>query len=88
MSKTIDIIKEKRKVSQEVKDKIKSFNHIRKSILKCLETEQKTIPQIAAEINMPSEIVTFNLMTLIRYGYIVAGDIDDMDEYYFYNLKK
>ncbi len=88
MSKTIDIIKEKRKVSQEVKDKIKSFNNIRKSILKSLESEQKTIPQIAAEINMPLEIVTYNLMTLIRYGYVVAGDIDDMDEYYFYNLKK
>jgi predicted transcriptional regulator len=88
MSKTVDVIKQKRVVSQDVKDKIKSFNSIKKDILKCLENEQKTIPQISKETNIPTETITYNLMTMLRYGYVVAGEVDDMDEYYFYNLKK
>ncbi|MBN2215613.1 MAG: hypothetical protein JW723_15385 [Bacteroidales bacterium] len=88
MGKTVDIIKEKRVVSQEVKDKIKSFNKIKKEILKCLEAGQKTIPQISAELNLPAETVTYNLMTLLKYNQIAVGEIDDMDEYYYYNLKQ
>jgi len=88
MSKTIDIIKKDRVVSRDVKDKIKSFNNIKREILKSLKTGQKTIPQISKEINVAPEIVTYNLMTSLKYGYIIAGDIDDNDEYYYYNLKK
>jgi hypothetical protein len=30
----------------------------------------------------------FYLMTLVKYGSVEAGDIDDMDEYFSYKLKK
>ncbi len=86
--KTIDIIKEKRSVSAEVKQKLKEYNQIKKLILKSLEPEAKTIPQIAAEIELPLDVVTYYLMTLRKYGSIETGEIDDMDEYFYYKLKK
>lgn len=88
MGKTIDIIKKKREVSPSVKENLKEFNRIKKLILKSLETEEKTIPQITLEVNLPQDVVTYHLMTLQKYGKIEAGEIDDMDEYYFYKLKK
>jgi len=86
MKKTIDHIKEKRTVSEELTKKRKEFTRIRKLILKSLETEPKTIPQIARESELPLDVVTYNLMTLRKYGEIEAGEIDDMDEYYYYKL--
>lgn len=88
MGKTIDIIKQKREASPEVKEKIKAFNKIKKQILKSLETEVKSVPQIAKEIDLPEDVVTYHLMTLQKYGSIEVDDIDDMDEYYLYKLKK
>jgi len=88
MGKTIDIIKKKREVPQEVKDNIKAFTKIKKMILKTLETEPKSVPQIAKEIDLAQDIVTYHLMTLQKFGSVEVDDIDDMDEYYLYKLKK
>ena len=87
MKKTIDIMKEKRTVSAEVKNKIKSFNKLKKRVLKSLETEEKTIPEIAKDVGGDIDAVTYNLMTLLKYGFIEAGELDDNDEYYYYKLK-
>ena len=88
MGKTIDIIKQKREVPEQVKENMKAFNKIKRSILKALEEEPKSIPQIASEIDLPHDIVTYHLMTLQKYGNIEVDDIDDMDEFYLYKLKK
>jgi len=32
--------------------------------------------------------VVYNLMTLVKFGFVKIGDIDDMDEYYTYKLNK
>ncbi|MFC2101353.1 hypothetical protein ACFLRZ_05940 [Bacteroidota bacterium] len=85
--KTIDIIKEKKTVSENAKEKRKEYAKIKKLILKSLESEPKTIPQIAEEIKLPLDVVTFNLMTLRKYNQIETGEIDDMDEYFQYKLK-
>ncbi len=87
MKKTIDVMKAKRKVSQRVKDNIKAFNKLKKKILKSLEAGQKTIPEIAKEMDDDIDAITYNLMTQIKYGTIEAGEIDDDDEYYYYKLK-
>ena len=87
-TKTIDIIKETRSVSEELKAIRKEFTDIKKRILKSLESEPKTIPQIAAEINLAPDVVMYYLMTLRKYGDIETGEIDDMDEYFTYKLKK
>jgi len=80
-------MKAKRKVSQRVKDNIKAFNKLKKKILKTLEEGEKTIPEIAKEMEDDIDAITYNLMTLLKYGFIEAGDIDDDDEYYYYKLK-
>jgi len=87
-TKTIDIIKETRTVSEELKAKRKEFASIKKLILTSLESEPKTIPQISEEINLSSDVVMYYLMTLRKYGDVETGEIDDMDEYYSYKRKK
>ena len=87
MKKTIDVMKEKRKVSQKVKDNIKAFNKLKRQILKSLEAGEKTIPEIAKEMDDDIDAITYNLMTLLKYGIIEAGEIDDDDEYFYYKLK-
>ena len=37
---------------------------------------------------MPSDEVVYYLMSLVKYGFVKTGDIDDMDEYYTYKLNK
>lgn len=87
-SKTIDHIKKIRTVSDEVKAKRKEFNRIKKLIVKALDSEPKTIPQLAKEIDLSIDVITFHLMTLRKYGDVETGEIDDMDEYFFYKLKQ
>ena len=87
MSKTIDVMKEKRTVTDQVKNRIKAFNKLKKKILKSLEAGEKTIPEIAKEMEDDIDAITYNLMTLLKYGFIEAGEIDDDDEYYYYKLK-
>ena len=87
MKKTIDVMKAKRKVPQSVKDNIKAFNKLKKKVLKSLETTEKTIPEIAKEMDDDIDAITYNLMTLLKYGFVEAGEIDDADEYYYYKLK-
>ena len=87
MSKTIDVMNEKRTVSDQVKNRIKAFNKLKKKILKSLEAGEKTIPEIAREMEDDIDAITYNLMTLLKYGFIEAGELDDDDEYYYYKLK-
>jgi len=86
--KTIDKIKEKRKVSEDLKYRVKEFGKINRAILNALKEKDKTIPQIAEETKIESNVVTYHLMTLIKYGKIAVGEIDDMDEYYYYKLNQ
>jgi len=87
-SKTIDHIKKIRTVSDEVKAKRKEFNRIKKLILKALAPGPKSIPQLAEEIELSIDVITFHLMTLRKYGDVETGEIDDMDEYFSYKLKQ
>ena len=86
--KTINIIKETRKVPAHVTEGRKKYAQIRKTILESLKTEGKTIPQIAADTQLPLAETTYYLMTLQKFGEIAVEGIDDMDEYYIYKLKK
>ncbi len=86
MEKTIDQIKKKRVVPEEVKNKVKEFNRTKKAILNALKTNPRSIPEIAAETGLPIDKVTYTLMTLRKYNEIKVDKIDDMDEYFFYQL--
>ena len=78
--------KEEKEVSEESESKMKELPEIWTNILKTIEKEQKNIPQIAKELNLPQPVITYNLMTLVKYGYIKPGEMDDKDEYYFYEF--
>ncbi|MDP4267789.1 MAG: hypothetical protein Q8880_10210 [Bacteroidota bacterium] len=85
--KTIDIIKQQRKVSASVIDGRKLYSKNRKALMDALKEGPKTIPQLSefTQISLPD--TTYYLMALLKFGDIVVNRLDDMDEYYFYELK-
>lgn len=87
-AKTINIIKETRKIPAHVSENRKKYNRIRKAILETLKREGKTIPQIAEATKLPLADITYYLLSLYKFGEVVVEGIDDMDEYYIYKLKK
>lgn len=88
MKNTIVAIKEKRSVPEENRTNLKNFNRIKKDILKSLESGKKTIPELKAELNLSEDVITYYLMTLLKYKFLVAAEMDDNDEYFFYDLNK
>lgn len=75
-------------IPQQAKDNLKEFNAIKKQILDALSEEELTIKQLTEKLNMPSHEVVYYLMSLVKYGFVKTGDVDDMDEYYTYKLNK
>jgi len=86
--KTAKYLRDKRPVPQEVKDKLKEFTRIKKAILDALKDDELTIRQITEKLNIPKHEVVYQLMSLIKYDLVQAGEVDDMDEYFSYKLKK
>jgi DNA-binding transcriptional ArsR family regulator len=88
LTRTVDTIKKERRVPDHVKEELKKFNRMKREIRKALEEGPLTIPELAEKLELEKAEVTFHVMTLRKYGLIVAGEIDDMDEFYYYQLKK
>ena len=86
--KTFKYLREKREVSQAAKDNLKQFIKIKREILDALKEKEMTINELTDKLGMPKHEVVFYLMTLVKYGNVQTGSIDDMDEYYSYKLKK
>lgn len=86
--KTFKYLREKREVPQTVKDQLKDFNRIKKAILDALKLDDLTIDQLTQKLNMPKPDVVYYLMSLVKYGLVQTGEVDDMDEYFTYKLKK
>jgi len=75
-------------VIEDVKARVKAFAGSKRAIKKALQEGEKTIPEIAGETGMSPAEVTYYLMTMLKYGDVAAGDMDDDDEYYFYRLAR
>lgn len=86
--KTHKYLRDKREVPETVKENLKHFTRVKKSILESLRDGEMTVNQLADKLEMPKGEVVFILMTLIKYGFVQTGQIDDMDEYYSYKLKQ
>ena len=86
--KTFKYLRDKREVSQTAKDNLKKFNRIKKTVLDSLRENDLTIDQLTKILNMPKDEVVFYVMSLVKYGFVQTGTIDDMDEYFSYKLKK
>ncbi|MCK4539090.1 MAG: hypothetical protein KAV42_09880 [Candidatus Krumholzibacteria bacterium] len=81
---TINEMKKLRQVPDEVRARLKEYGRIKKAILKALETDPKSIPEISAGTGLDQEVVTYHLMTMIKFKEVVVECLDDMDEYYSY----
>jgi Fic family protein len=87
-SRTIDLVKQERQVPSHVKEELKNFNRMKRSIRTALEGGPKTIPELSRELDITLAEATYYLMSLRKYGMVETGDLDDLDEYYYYQLKK
>jgi DNA-directed RNA polymerase specialized sigma subunit len=85
--KTYKYLRERREVSQAAKDNLKQFIKIKKSITDALKESELTIEQLTQKLDMPKHEVVFYLMSLVKYGYVQTGAVDDMDAYFSYKLK-
>ena len=88
IGKTAKYLRDKQGVPEKAKEALKQYNQIKKAITGALKDEELTIAQISDKIEMPKSEVTYYLMSLVKYGIVAIGEIDDMDEYYSYKLVK
>lgn len=86
--KTAKYLRDIQGVPQELKDHLKEFNRIKKAILEALKESDLTIEQLSQQLNMPRPDMVYYLMSLVKYGFVQTGEVDDMDEYFTYKLKK
>jgi DNA-binding transcriptional ArsR family regulator len=86
--RTIDKMKELREVPAEVKERLKKYTAIKKSIKKALEGEELTILEIAEKTGLQPDEVTYHLMTMRKFGEVEFVDDDDVDDYYSYRIKE
>ena len=86
--KTYKYLREKREVSQAAKDNLKQFIKIKKSILEHLDEGDLSVDELTKKLNMSKHEVVYYLMSLVKFGFVQIGAVDDMDSYYSYKLKK
>ncbi len=88
IGKTAKYLRDKQGIPEKAKENIKEFVRIKKALIDALKNGEMTIPQLSEKLSMSKEDVTFYLMTLIKYGDVAVGEIDDNDEYFTYKLNK
>jgi predicted Rossmann fold nucleotide-binding protein DprA/Smf involved in DNA uptake len=75
-------------VPEQAKENLKEFSRIKKQMLEALATDELTIKQLADKLNMPTDEVMYHLLSLVKFGFVKVGEIDDMDEFYSYKINK
>lgn len=86
--KTAKWLREKRGVPDHVKEDLKAFTKIKKSITEALADGELTVEQVAEKTGLSRADTVYQLMSLVKFGVVKVGEIDDMDEYYTYKLNK
>ena len=86
-TQTFKILRETRTVPVHVKENMKAYNKIKRIIKNALKEGPKKINEIAKVTELAPHVITYNLMTMLKFGDVVTGDMDEDDEYYYYKLK-
>lgn len=86
------VIPEKSETTEEKAEEtgvlmMKEFPQIWKTILASIDGGKKTIPQIAEELNINKDIVTYHMMTMNKYSVVMADGMDEKEAYYYYKRK-
>jgi hypothetical protein len=87
-TRTTKIIRRNRKPSEEALENRKIFNQSQKLIRDAVSKGFQSIPAIADATGLQSNIVTYVLMTMRKYGEITEKGPDDRNEYFFYEMKE
>ncbi len=87
-TRTLDVIKKERQVPAAVKEELKQYNRMKRAIRQALEDGPLRIPELAEKLSIGKDEATYYLMSLRKYGLVTTGELDEMDEYYYYQLKK
>lgn len=86
------VLDDKSDDKEEVEEKsvlqMKEFPQLWKDIASTIDGEKKTIPEITKVLGTEGETVTYNLMTMYKYGVVVTDGMEEDMEYYYYTLKK
>ncbi|MDD3787668.1 MAG: hypothetical protein PHO94_03120 [Petrimonas sp.] len=86
--KTAKYLRDKQGVPEHVKENLKEFNRIKKQITETLGEDELTVAQVSEKTGMSRPDTLYYMMTLVKYGVLKVGQIDDMDEYFTYKLNK
>jgi len=73
------------KVSEELRERNKENNKIKKIIFGALESGPKTVPEIANETGVPSHKILWHIATSLRYRLVEPVEKTDED-YWKYQL--
>lgn len=73
--------------SEETTTQMKEYPQVWKEILAGIRDEKNTIPEIANNSRLNSDLVTYHLMTMNRYGIVVPAGMTEKEEYYYYKIK-
>jgi len=87
-SKTAKYLRDKQGIPEQAKENLKEFNRMKKTLLAALTEKEMTLKELSEATQLPSADVMFHVMSLIKYGEVAVGEIDDMDEYYTYKIKQ
>lgn len=90
---TVEISEEEASAVNEEKEDfvaahMKEYPQIWKEILDTLDTEKKTIPEVADILKIAPEMVTWHLMTMNKYGVVSPAGTNEKEEYYYYKMKR
>lgn len=66
---------------------MKEYPLIWKDILNSIGDGKKTIPEISEEVTSEIEVITYNLMTMNKYGIVEPAGVDEDDAYFYYKVK-
>jgi len=66
---------------------MKEFPQVWKNILQTINGSKKSIPQIAEELAVDKNIITYHIMTMNKYSVVVADGMDNDEAYYYYKIK-
>jgi len=66
---------------------MKEYPQLWKQILQSINEKPMTIPEIAKELAINSDLVTYHLMTMNKYSIVQAAGLDKKETYYLYKQK-
>jgi Fic family protein len=85
---TCKILREKNGASDKAKNQLKEFNRMKKAILELFQNEELTVKELAEKLQIPEHEAMYQVLSLVKFGYLQTAGIDDMDEYYSYKIKE